>query len=432
MGGQPAPQIYKENQLFVGLRRILVGTLPVSLAVGPLLAQGDSGASPLQVSVSYTGMLVGNVAGGVEQGARYAGLAGAQGALDLDRLAGWGGASFFVMGLFVHGDQPSELVGDLQGVSNLEAPSGLRLEEAWLQQNFLRNRASVLLGQYDLSTEFYRLQSGALFLNSSFGTGPEFGLSGSEGPSIYPYTSLGARAEYKPMERSVVRVAVMDGEPVIRPEGSPGVFSSADGLLLVGEAAWLTRPDTGAPVPRERRFQIGRGLVRPYGGKVAVGGWYYTRTFADLSDTLPDGSPVERQGSYGVYGIADQEIWRDGKGSARAVMLFGQLGFADPKVNQVAGYLGGGITLVAPFKGRAQDEVGLGVAAARIGSHYKRSQERLGLDVSGGETAIELTYLFQLAGWCAIQPDVQYVIDPGALRSVPDAFVLGLRVALTH
>ena len=147
---------------------------------------------------------------------------------------------------------------------------------------------------------------------------------------------------------------------------------------------------------------------------------------------LPDGSPVERQGSYGVYGIADQEIWRDGKGSARAVMLFSQLGFADPKVNQVAGYLGGGITLVAPFKGRAQDEVGLGVAAARIGSHYKRSQERLGLDVSGGETAIELTYLFQLAGWCAIQPDVQYVIDPGALRSVPDAFVLGLRVALTH
>ena len=111
-------------------------------------------------------------AGGVEQGARYAGLAGAQGALDLDRLAGWGGASFFVMGLFVHGDQPNELVGDLQGVSNLEAPSGLRLEEAWLQQNFLANRASLLLGQYDLSTEFYRLQSGALFLNSSFGTGP--------------------------------------------------------------------------------------------------------------------------------------------------------------------------------------------------------------------------------------------------------------------
>ncbi len=432
MGALRSSQAYKEALLSVAFRRLVVGALPFCVGVGLLHAQDGATAPTLDLSVSYTGELVGNAAGGLVRGARYAGLAGAQGALDLDRLVGWGGARIFVMGLYVHGDQPSELVGDLQGVSNLEAPSGLRLEEAWLQQNLLQNHVSILVGQYDISTEFYRLQTGSLFLNSSFGTGPEFALSGSEGPSIYPYTSLGARAEYKPTDRSVFRFALMDGEPVIRPEGSPGLFSSEDGLLLVGEFAWLTRPDTSALIPRERRFQIGRGLVRPYSGKVGIGGWYYTRTFLDLADTLPDGSPVERQGSYGIYAVADQEIWRDGKGSARTVMVFGQLGLADPKVNQVAGYLGAGITLTAPFKRRTQDEAGIAVAAARMGSHYKRSQERLGLDVANGEPAGELTYLLQLATWCVVQPDLQFVIDPGASRSVSDAFVLGLRVALTH
>ena len=44
------------------------------------------------------------------------------------------------------------------------------------------NRFSALFGRYDLNSEFYRLQSAGLFLNSSFGIGPEFSLSGQNGP----------------------------------------------------------------------------------------------------------------------------------------------------------------------------------------------------------------------------------------------------------
>ena len=99
----------------------------------------------------------------------------------------------------------------------------------------------MLAGLYDLNSEFYRLQS-ALFLNSSFGIGPEFAQSGVEGPSIFPDTSVGMRIAFKPAEGLVVRIAALDGVPVDRPDGSRGIFKPGDGALIVGEVAFLDRP----------------------------------------------------------------------------------------------------------------------------------------------------------------------------------------------
>src|SRR6185295_3453829 len=119
----------------------------------------------------------------------------------------------------------SSLVGDAQGVSNLEASGGWQLDEAWLQQNLFDNRVSALVGRYDVNTEFYRLQSAALFLNSSFGVGPELSQSGRGGPSLSPDTAVGLRLGFKPGRDVVFRAAVFDGAPVDRPDGGQRLFA---------------------------------------------------------------------------------------------------------------------------------------------------------------------------------------------------------------
>src|SRR2546426_11309869 len=131
-------------------------------------AVGDSGARPVILTFSYPGELVQNARGGARRGTTFAGAAGGELALLLGRLVGWHGARIFVFALGTHGGAPSDLVGDVQGVSNLEAPppAAVRLEEAWLQQNLLDNRLSWLVGRYDLDTEVSRLQSGAVFVHS--------------------------------------------------------------------------------------------------------------------------------------------------------------------------------------------------------------------------------------------------------------------------
>src|SRR5207249_8599692 len=57
--------------------------------------------------------------------------AGGEFTLLLRRLVGWHGARIFVFVLGTHGGAPSDLVGDVQGVSNLEAPppGAVRSEE---------------------------------------------------------------------------------------------------------------------------------------------------------------------------------------------------------------------------------------------------------------------------------------------------------------
>src|SRR6266481_5946400 len=140
----------------------------------------------------YDGEAVSDMSGGLRRGATYLGILNLHLTVDAQRLVGWPGATVFLYGLGIHGGHPSTFVGDAQGVSNIEAPAGWRLEEAWVQQNLFGHRFSVLFGQYDLNSEFYRLQSVSLLLNSSFGIGTELSQSGQEGPSVFPYTSVGA------------------------------------------------------------------------------------------------------------------------------------------------------------------------------------------------------------------------------------------------
>jgi porin len=390
---------------------------------------GDSLISPLSATFSYTGELVANASGGAQRDATALGMAGADLTVRLRRLIGWPGARAFLFLLGTHGGAPSELVGDVQGVSNMEAPGTVRLEEAWLQQNLFANRLSLLAGRYDLNTEFYRLQSAALFINSSFGIGPEFGQSGVAGPSIFPNTAVGTRVEFDPTPYYGFRVAVLNGAPVDRPSGTARLFASADGALLVGEAVVVRHPgNTG--LPRQRRFRIGRSGPRPYDAKLALGGWYYTARFPDLSATLPNGNTMLHRGSGGVYLIGDQTVRPARPGHSGPVTAFAQLGVGDGRVNQIAGYLGGGLTLSAPLAERSEDQLGLAVAAALNGSRYRDAQTAAGIP-TGAEVVVEGTYMAQLGASLAAQTDIQYVIHPGGLQDVRNALVLGLRIAVT-
>src|SRR5438477_12940372 len=120
----------------LGAMSVLAAMTCGAPAVYGQMAAGDSGARPVILTFSYTGELVHNAGGGARRGTTFAGGAGGELTLLLGRLVGWHGARIFVFALGTHGGAPSDLVGDVQRVSNLEAspPGAVRLEEAWLQQ----------------------------------------------------------------------------------------------------------------------------------------------------------------------------------------------------------------------------------------------------------------------------------------------------------
>jgi porin len=384
----------------------------------------------IQLGIRYDGEIFTNLSGGLRRGTTYLGNLNLQLTLDAQRLVGWPGATVFLYGLGIHGGHPSSFVGDAQGVSNIEAPAKWKIEEGWIQQNLFGNRFSVLFGRYDLNSEFYRLQSASLFLNSSFGIGPEFAQSGQEGPSIFPHTSVGVRFAIKPIEEIVLRMAVLDGVPVERPNGRREIFAKGDGVLVVAEGAYLYRP-LGSEQARTRGFRIGRNCCGTYTGKLALGAWYYSAAFDDLIKVHPDGQLIRHHGSRGFYLVADGTVYQDVQNPDRQLTLFGQLGIGDPRVSRFAYYTGGGLTVPALIPGRNQDELGIALAAAHNGSQFIKAQRNQGMRVERSEVTFELTYLAQFGSHLAVQPDLQFVINPNTDPRIKNAVAFMLRFELS-
>lgn len=391
------------------------------VAAAPVMGQffRELKASGITPSLLYDGEAFSNIAGGIRQGTTYIGDLNVHLAIDGDRLVGWQGGSVFFNGQWLHGGRPAMYSGDAEGVSNIAARGVMQLYEAWVQQDLLGNHLSVLAGLYDLNSEFYRLSSAGLFLNSSFGIGPAFSHSGVAGPSVFPRTAWGLRLAFKPMRKFTFRVGILDGVPWRRPSGIFAAFQPGDGLLLVSEADLLWGQQA-AKETVDHRMRIGRLSNRPpYDTKLAVGFWHYTTTLKDLSATNAAGDPILRHGSSGVYFLADHLMFASG---SKRLSAFAQIGFGDQQVDRFGAYTGGGLVMTGLFPGSPTDQLGLGVAAAYNGSHYMIHQEQLGKYVSKAETVIEMTCLIKGTGWLAVQPDIQYVISPNT-RALKNALV---------
>ena len=92
----------------------------------------------------------------------------------------------------------------------------------------------------------------------------------------------------------------------------------------------------------------------------------------------------------------------------------------------------------AIFAGRDDDSLGIGLSCIRVGSHAIGYDQDSGNSVRSSETALELTYQYQVTPWWLIQPDFQYTLHPGAgqnpnnpLQSLRNTFVVGVRTTIT-
>ena len=99
---------------------------------------------------------------------------------------------------------------------------------------------------------------------------------------------------------------------------------------------------------------------------------------------------------------------------------FARIGWAADRVNPIGRYLGGGLVRTGVF-GR-DDRLGVAVARASFGAPFRRTNA-----ATRAETVVELTYRAPVTRWLTVQPDAQWVVDPGGDPRRRDALVLGMR-----
>ena len=104
---------------------------------------------------------------------------------------------------------------------------------------------------------------------------------------------------------------------------------------------------------------------------------------------------------------------------------FLQIGGNSTRINEVDFYIGGGFNYLGLIPARDEDEFGIAVGYASTSDDIVDAGGR-----DDGETTLELTYRIQVNENIAIQPDVQFVFNPGADPSLKDALTVGVRFEL--
>lgn len=355
----------------------------------------------IDIHANYTADLLSNVDGGVEKGTAIIGRGHLTAELD-GRVLGLDGVTFFTDILYSHGPEFSDRYsGDGQGVTGNQGDGRLKPLEAWVSVP-LGGGLLAKAGLMDLNAEFDVQDVGGLFLHASHGMGPDYSQSGVNGPSAYPFTSVGGMLRMDG-DGWTVRVAAFDPVAGSRSDPSDVVFRlpGEEGLLLAAEGAVQLMPGLG----------------------IKLGGWKYTSRFEALDEAASDGSPLRLRKSQGAYGMIEGRIAGDG---ASALNGWLRAGIANDRVNPIASYIGGGLTY-----GADGSMLGLAVAHARLGDPAMATSLAEGIAPKRTETAFELTYVFNIHERVSVQPDVQYVMNPSWRANRKDALVLGLRVGVT-
>ena len=373
-------------------------------------AQTDLAAcASTRIEAAYTADILRNARGGVRPGFAY---------LDnLDLIADFDGADLLgVRGLTAHAhvmynngrEFGARFVGESQLVSNIEGVNTWRLYEFWVDYSFgKRGENSLRLGLYDLNTEFDSMDSAGLFLNSSHGIGAQLAQTGRNGPSIFPITSLGLRwrGHNGPNYWQVVALDAVPGDR--HDPGHTGIhFDSDEAALLVAEAG---------------SNQVGQH-------KFAVGIWQYTGRFDSIDETDAFGAPVSAKGNQGWYLLGERRLW---KRNASELTVFARAGTAPNRFNPIERFWGGGLVWSKFLKSRPEDQLGLAIATASNSRRYRNLLLANGTTANRDETILELTWRLPVNSYLTLQPDLQWVRNPGWNPQLTDAWVVALRFELS-
>lgn len=302
---------------------------------------------------------------------------------------------------YTNGNSISALVGDLQGISNIEADKGAAILELWVALEIpagLRLKGGIL----DSNADFDSIEPAQFFINSSQGIGPDLSSVGLNGPSIFPETGLGAIA-FIEKENWSLKLGTFD--PLTRTSGSElntartVHWDWSDGLLVVSEAQITTTTSS-----------------------ITAGIW--TSSFS-LERIFPNLTNLTN--AKGIYtSLSRSNTFGD---------IYIRLGASESKNAYFDRYFGAGwVKSISPNADLLpESRIGISWASARLGDlgiFTEFTRDYYTTTNHSYEHLLEISTSTQLSDIIHLQPNLQLITHPGAQSSTPTRLVVGIRAAL--
>jgi porin len=402
----------------------------------------------VKFAATYIGESIGNVSGGLNRGAIYEGRLNLAVDADLQKLMGLQQLTFHANIFQIHGDGLSR--NNLQNfmvVSGVEALPSTRLYEIWFEQKWGHDLVSLKAGQLAADSEFFNTKYTDVFTNASMGWPAITSVDLPSGGPSPPLAAVGARLAVNVTESLSVLAAIFNGDGAGPGDGDPqlrnryGVnFRVNDPPLVLGQVQYSWNNRKGDP---------------RLAGTIKLGGWRHFGGFADERlttdghsqfDPAGSGTPATLSGDYGVWAVAEQQVYRVQGSDDRGIGMFARASFSPSDRNLIDLYADCGIEVVGPTDKRSNDKIGFAIGYAHVSKQaraldidYRRFIDQ-SAPVRSAETLFTAAYQYEIKPGWSVQPNLQYIIHPGGGATNPlgpnpgkalrDAAVLGMRTVV--
>lgn len=367
-------------------------------------AQNEERSEPITFHTSIQGGLFSNFRGGLDQGTSYVGRVHFTISLNTEYAGLWKNGEFFFNGVNMHGGNPTaKYIGDFQPISRNEAaPERTGLFELWYKHRF--TNGFVLIGQHDMNTSMGTSAYAGQSINSAFGMNPSITPNAGNAFSIFPRTMPTIYAQYRNLKF---------GQTSVTLQGAVYLGFAEDFENDRYNVKWNLDGSTHSRF--EAHFIRKRGIIK-------LGAMYHSGAFPSVLD-----ADLEVRRNVGFYLITDQLILPEDDESDQGLGVFLQLGSAPGEQNLVPLFFSTGINYKGLLEGRDRDNLFLGLVISSINNDVVRT-----MNTDNSRSIIEANYAIAIGDHLVIQPDLQYLINPGANPLLKNSFSGLLRFSITY
>lgn len=381
------------------------------------------GERGIGVSARYASETAYNVTGGTRQLVTETGQFDADMLLDLDKIVGLKGGAFQATITWRRGRNLTTEAG-INALQQVQEVFGrgqtVRLTQLWYEQK-IGDSVEVKLGRTDPGEDFAAFS--CHFENLSF-CGAQPGNLVGDYWFNWPISQWGARIRVDLRDNFYVQTAAYEINPRnLDNDFFIGHFRGATGVLLPVEAGWMRGGDGG------------------HVGSYKVGGWLATSkgndVFLDINRqpiVLTGQPPLQHSGRYGVYLSMQQQLTgtsKNGK-SVTGLSFFANITQADRKTSVTDNQVAIGLFYKGLMPSVPGDVLGIGLARTNVNGRAAEGDRLIpGTPVRHAEYAAEIYYSLHPLDWLELRPNVQWIHNPGGIRSADDATVLGMKAAIT-
>lgn len=397
----------------------------------------DEGVS---FSLTYTNNLAGNPVGGLEQGFTYTDNIYAGIEIDLEKLVGWKGGRFITSVLDRNGTSLSQkFIGNQFTVQQIFGGQTIIFYALLLEQKLLDDRLLLKAGRMGAGDDFASSPLYWLYMNNGIDGNPQ-ALPVNTGFSTYPNAAWGANAtmDFTPELQGkfgVYQVSPRLGNPAYH--GLDLSIRPDDGIILVGQFGWspefFKKPvavRSGEQVSNDGKAVVGKSMIENTVEK-GLPGNYWFGAYYSAANYAQFGSDDTLANAYGFYWHADQMVFQESPGSEQGLTLWSAAVLSPQQsVAKLPFQLNGGAVYQGLLPGRDQDWAIFGVVYGQFSTDYAATIASPTVDSPNYELVFEWGYRAQINQFLYVQPNLQWVIQPGGRSDIPNAMVLGAQIGV--